>query len=439
METTQVIKLMDKWPSFGIETLTNYETANEIISNIDETYFKNPDTKFLDPCCGKGTFIIKLYEKLLTHHSKEHIINNMLYGMDIEHTQVMNTVFFLEKISGIKSKNIKRGNNLKKDWKENFNVIIMNPPYQNSIKDKGGSDQQIYHKFVLKAIEMEPEIICAITPSRWFIAENMSDYRKELLKDNKIKKIVDYPNSKECFKNVSIEGGISYIIWDKDYNGICEFDTVSNVFSNKTKRDLKQFDIIVRDSNAIKILNKVYNKNLKTFDSIVSSRNPFGFETNFYKNTTTSETPLSEHTKIYTNAKNPDLWIKTSEIEKNLELKDKYKVLISKAYGGTYKGNGPARIINNPFVALPNEICSDSFIICGTFNTKQEAENCVTYMNTKFFKFMVSLIKTTQDNSKNVFKFVPLPDFTRSYEDKFIYKLYGISEDEISYIEEIVK
>lgn len=321
-----------------------------------------------------------------------------------------------------------------------FDVIIMNPPYQMSLENKGGSDKQIYHEFVLKAISMEPEIICAITPSRWFISDNMKDYRKTITADNKIKKIVEYSNAKECFENVTIKGGVSYIIWDKNYTGDCEVINIRNHQPISTAcRNLNDYEIIVRHNDSIKILEKIKSKTYNTFDTLMYSQNPFGLQTNFYEYYESKLEPYENYIKIYTNSQNPDMWIDPNLVTKNKDIIHKYKVILTESYGGEFYGTKPMSILNRPKIAYPNEVCSGSYIVCAVFDTEQEAKNCISYINTKFFRFIVSIIKTTQHNSKNVFKFVPVPDFTKHYEDKFIYELYDISEDEISYIEEIVR
>lgn len=440
MQKEKLVNMMKQWPASNVETLTTHILAKDMLENIPEKHLRNPKSKFVDISCGKGTILLELYEKLLKYHSPEYIIEHMIFGMDISELQVLNTLFFLEKRSGIRSKNIIKGNSLEHDWNIKFDVILMNPPYQNSIKDKGGSDAQIYHKFVIKAIEMKPELICAITPSRWFISENMKDYRNYVTKDNHIRKMVVYPNSKECFSDVSIEGGVSYFVWDKNYNNLCSVESIQNgITESIVTRDLSKYDIIVRDNAALDILDKVTKQTTNTFDLIVSSQNPFGFQTNFYKNHNASETELPNHTKIYTNARTPNMWIKTEDIKKNRDIIDVYKVLVSESYGQTYKGISPAKILNNPFVAFPNEICSGSYIICGTFDNKEEAENCISYINTKFFRFMVSIIKTTQHNSRNVFKFVPMVDFTKSWNDDELFKLYKLNADDVDYIHNVVK
>lgn len=440
MEKEKLFKMSAAWSSNDTETMTPYIVAEEIVNNISENILKNPKSKFLDPSCGKGTMLIALYYKLLTYHNKQYIIDNMIYGMDEDQLQCMDAVFFLEKASGLKSKNIIQGDSLEYDWKMKFDVIIMNPPYQNSIKDKGGSDQQIYHKFVLKAIEMEPELICAITPSRWFIADNMKDYRKELLKDNKIKKIVDYPNSKECFKNVVIKGGVSYFVWDKNYNDFCDFYNLANnsIISHKF-RNVSEYEIIIRNNESLDILEKVLKNVTNTFDEIISSQTPFGLQTNFFKYHPHKTEQEKDHIKIYTNSKLPNMWIKPELVTRNKNIIDKYKVIVTESYEGDYALNKPMRFINKPIIAKPGEVCSGSFIICGTFNSLKEAENCVSYIETKFFRFMVSLIKTTQHNSKHVFKFVPLLDFTDSWNDNLLKSKFKLTDVQQEYIEKTVK
>lgn len=440
MQKEKLVNMMKQWPASDVETLTTHVLAKDMVENIPEEYLRNKKSKFIDIACGKGSILLELYEKLVKYHSSEYIIENMLFGMDISELQVLNALFFLEKRSGIRSKNIIKGNSLEHKWNIRFDVILMNPPYQNSIKDKGGNDQQIYHKFVVKAIEMNPKIICAITPSRWFISENMKDYRNYLTKDNHIKKMVVYQNSKECFSNVSIEGGVSYFIWDKKHEDKCNFINIANGEQISSKqRFLGEYDTIIRNNDSVSILEKVKKQTENTFDSLMFARNPFGLQTNFFKNHPYELTPTQNHVKIYTNHKHPDMWIQPEIIQKNSNIIDKYKVIITKAYGGVYTGSKPMPILNTPIIAKPNEICSDSYIICAVFDKLEEAENCVSYINTKFFRFMVSLIKITQDNSRNVFKFVPLVDFNEVWDDNKLKHKFSLTDEEVDYMDSQIR
>ncbi len=116
---------------------------------------------------------------------------------------------------------------------------------------------------------------------------------------------------------------------------------------------------------------------------------------------------------------------------------DKNKVLITYAYGA---GEGfPHQIINKPFAVGPGTACTETYLVIGPFDTAGEADNVVSYMNTKFFRFMVLLLKSTQHATQGVYKFVPMQDFSKSWTDEELYEKYNLTTDEISFIESMIK
>lgn len=114
-----------------------------------------------------------------------------------------------------------------------------------------------------------------------------------------------------------------------------------------------------------------------------------------------------------------------------------YKVYISKAYnaGDEY----PHQIINKPFLGRPNTCCTETYIVIGPFTTEVEALNVISYISTKFFRFLVSLRKISQDATQKVYSFVPMQDFSKPWTDEELYAKYGLTDDEIAFIESMIR
>ena len=110
-----------------------------------------------------------------------------------------------------------------------FDVIIGNPPYQHDTAGAGKQAKPIYHLFVCQAKKMMPKFLIMITPSRWLSGGmGLDKYREEMLNDNRIREIVDFSLSTDCFPGVDIAGGVSYFLWDRDYKGKCKYTYTDN-------------------------------------------------------------------------------------------------------------------------------------------------------------------------------------------------------------------
>ena len=127
--------------------------------------------------------------------------------------------------------------------------------------------------------------------------------------------------------------------------------------------------------------------------------------------------------------------IKSLVDEKNLI--SKYKVLLAKAFGNGSGGSTPD--IMKPFVVEKNSCCSETYLIMGVFDEKIQAQHLELYIKTSFVHFLVSLIKNTQNASRSVFAFVPIQDFNEEWTDEKLYKKYGLTREEIDFIEAMVK
>jgi hypothetical protein len=320
-----------------------------------------------------------------------------------------------------------------------FDVVIGNPPYQ--LGQSGGDSvgsfaMPIYQKFVQAAKSLDPRFVVMVTPSRWFTGgRGLDDFRAEMLKGHDIRALVDYPNASEVFPGVNINGGASVFLWDRDYNGDCDVTTVEGgIRSESVSRPLDEFDIFVRRNEAISILRKIRSRNEPTFNRNVSTVQPFGMRTRFHGADSKSG---SKPIKFYGSGR--VTWVSKSDLRLNLDWVDRWKVLVAAATDGNEIYPLPIWDQAGPFVSGPGEACSETYLVASVTESEEEARSVVTYMGTRFFRFLVSLRKVAQHNKQENFCFVPDLPRDRVWIDDALYARYGITEDEIRFIESMVR
>lgn len=322
-----------------------------------------------------------------------------------------------------------------RNGKMKFDVIIGNPPYQVQTGGHGSQAKPVYHKFIEMGKKLRPRFIVMITPSRWFSGGmGLGHFREEMITEKRISKIFDFHDSTDCFPGVEIKGGVSYFLWDHSHKGLCEvFSIIDGVRYEPELRDLNEFDIFIRHNKAISILKKVLSSSEKFVSEHVSGLMPFGLPTNF--NDFLHNKKLNDSIICY--ARGREELIAKEKINSGIEMIDKYKVLMSKAYNGgdLY----PHQIVGKPFVAYPGSCCTMTYIVCGSFETEEEAKGLESYLKTKFARFLIFLRKSTQDVNKEKFGFLPIQDFSKKWEDKELYKNYELDEGEIKFIESTIR
>lgn len=310
-----------------------------------------------------------------------------------------------------------------------IDAIIGNPPYQ--VMDGGAqaSAKPIYQLFIQQAMELNPKYISMITPSRWFAGgKGLDDFRKAMLKDKRIKAIHDYPNASEVFPSIEIKGGVNYFLWDKEYKGDCLIRTYENgVCVSALKRPLKEnnTDVFIRYNEAIPILRKIQSFNEKSFSELMSSAKPFGLRTYFKGERESFEGAI----KIYVNGGIG--YIKKEEVLKNQHWIKEHKVIVPYAIGS---GDSKTDKVN-PIYAEPNSCCTETYLVIGPFATKKQCENVMQYIGTKFLHFCLTLKKNTQHSTKEFYQFAPQKTFMKNRQMKNYIKKYGLTPQEIAYIE----
>lgn len=313
-----------------------------------------------------------------------------------------------------------------------FDVVIGNPPYQLDDGGYGTSAAPIYQLFVEKALELDPRYAVFVTPSRWMAGgKGLDKYRERMLSDKRLRSIVDYPKLYEGFPGVKIRGGISYFLWDRDYNGPCEVQTIwdGKPTGPAVARNLGAYDILVRRNEAVPILEKVRAKKEPTLDARVSSQKPFGLRTFFHGKPDSRR--LKNPVKLFGSQKIS--WVERSEIPTNSPWIDKWKVLLTRVQGTSAAVE--TKFLSKPITAEPGTACTESYIVAGVFDTEVEATNYATYLRTRFARFLVSLRKSTQDAPKNVYAFIPDLPLDKGWTDAMLYRRYGLTNDEIAFIE----
>lgn len=332
-------------------------------------------------------------------------------------------------------------------WNMKFDVIISNPPYQLSDGGHGASAMPIYQKFVTQAQKLNPRFISFIIPSRWTKGgRGLDDFRAAMLNDKRIRVLHDYYNAADCFPGVEIKGGVCYFLWDRDYEGDCHIFTHNsgNKEITESTRPLleKGMTTYIRSVEQISILHKVQRLGEKSFADIVTANDPYGFDVRVegsYKRIKPefSLTPFKGAVTFYYNGwrKEGVGYMARKSIHKNGEMIDKYKIFVPKAWGT----GDPSTDLVNAFIVEPNSASTETYLTVGPFESKEEADNALAYMHTKFFHFMVSMIKITQNAMKNIYTMVPVQSFTKKWSDSELYQKYDLSEEEISFIETTIR
>ena len=480
------------------EVFTPPDMANRMLDLLPLSLWSDPHARFLDPVSKTGVFLREIARRLMTglaeqipdvQERADHILKEQLFGLAVtELTGLLSrrSVYCSKTANGHYSVctafNDEQGNiryeptvhtwvsgrcrycgasrevydrgealeshayrfihadnpeNLFSDMR--FDVIIGNPPYQ--LSDGGDTEDRqrggaipLYHFFVQTAMKLKPRYLVMIIPSRWFAGgRGLDDFRDEMLNDTHIRTLVDFPLSSECFPNVEIKGGVCYFLWDREYDGLCSVttmrkDKVSNAIRPLLEKGCTTF---IRYNEAISILHKVQKFGEEPFSKQVSSQKPFGFRT-FVKG---KKEPFNGAVKLYANK--GEGYVCRDEITQNTEWIDQYKIYISTAYGAGE--DFPHQILNKPFLGNPNTCCSETYVVVGPYANKRRAENVIGYIKTKFFRFLVLLKKNTQHAPARVYSFVPVQNFDEAWTDEKLYAKYGLTDEEITFIESMIR
>jgi site-specific DNA-methyltransferase (adenine-specific) len=477
--------------------------ARAMLDLLPENVWTEPDLKWLDPCCKSGVFLREIASRLLDglrdwepdfEARREHVFRNMLYGTSItEMTGIIarRSVYCSRDASGEHSvvrfddpegqipfiptehdlgrsgkaescklcgapADLERGSGRENyaysfihgtyptqemaDMK--FNVIVGNPPYQVGTEGHGATASTIYHRFVQRAMELDPRFVLMITPSRWFSGgKGLDDFRSNMIEDRRLRVMVDNPKIYDCFPGVKIRGGVSYFLWDRYYDGDCAFSTrINGTIRSTMKRDLRAGDgVLVRDNRAMSVIAKA-DAVAERVEHQCTVTKPFGLtmRSNYPHSATEpfeGAIPLIYASKVG--------YCRPDQIQRNHEWIDTWKVLLPMVSSGDTpvddEGNIVDVVLGEPIALAPGSACTQTYFIPGMFDTCEETENFAHYLATKFVRFLVLQRKTTQHVTPDRFRFVPLLDMTRRWTDDDLYEHFELTEEERSYIEKTIK
>ena len=488
------------------EVFTPPDVANKMLDLLPEKFWSDKTITFLDPCTKSGVFLREITKRLLIGLENEipnlqeridHILTKQVFGIgiteltalltrrslycsknanqefsitkafdnndgnifykNIEHSwknlkceycgaskDLFNRKFFLEQ----HAYNFIHTDNPKELFNMKFDVIIGNPPYQIAEGGGGSTDSAmpLYNKFIENSIKLNPRFLSMIIPSRWMIGgRGLDSFRKKMIEDKRIKAIYDFENEKECFSGVNIDGGISYFLWEKNYNGECKYTfKPSKGEAVEVKRSLanNHSKFILRDVRYLSLIEKVSKKGT-SFSEIVSSTMPYGIRKFLFNdpkrypksnlNYNKFENSLRIHgvKGLKGGAKRMVGFINQETVTRNIESINKHKLFFTTSY--STNAINPPEIITGK----PGDICTETFLEIGPFDSKKERDNCLSYMKTNFFKTLLFIGKGSMQVTKSVFSYVPLIKFNSEISDDFLYKKFNLNDKDIKLIENL--
>ena len=336
-----------------------------------------------------------------------------------------------------------------------FGTVIGNPPYQMSDGGAQASAKPIYQHFVSIGKSLASDYTCFITPSRWFAGgKGLDNFRNQMLNDNTMKELHDFLTPEDVFPNTNNRGGVCHFINDfsKTDSEVTVVTHKDNHIISRIKRNLliDGVDIFIRDSIAVCIIKKIFNECYdENFSSMVSTRKPFGIESNIIKTDMFKQSCDNLNEPIICIGKNKCIgYIEKKHVKSHEDWIDKWKVYVPRANNlGTELNDDNL----NSFVGEPNSICTESYIVvgAGTINDKNSAINVSKYLTTKFVRFMHKQAKASQDASSKTYRFIPMEDFTSESDidwsksineiDEQLFDKYGLSMEERKHIKSSIK
>ncbi len=482
------------------EVFTPPELVNQMLDLLPDDLWQNKEAKFLDPVTKSGVFLREIAKRLNNGLSAQipdqqerinHIFTKQLYGIAItELTSLLarRSVYCSKFANGqysicseftTQQGNI-RYNAINHTWQAGkckfcgasqevydreteleshayefihtdnpsnifgknmrFDVIIGNPPYQ--LNDGGGSNgisaKPIYNLFVEQAKKLKPTYLLMIIPARWYAGgKGLNDFRNSMLDDKRIKTLVDYPKSRECFAGVDIAGGVCYFLWDSNYIGDCNVVSILGDNVKSRLRKLNEFDIFVRDNVGIDIIKKILSKNEPSLASKVLTRNSFGFTTSVRG----ESKPFQGAVKLISSS--GESYIKKEAVTKNTNLLDHFKISIGTLNpdrGGVNNAkDGKVNVTTKVRLLNPNEVVTETYIIVDYYKDKIQINNAANYIRTRFVRFLINLTLSSMHIVRDNFQFVPIQDFTQEWTDEKLYVKYNLTQDEIDFIESMIR
>lgn len=474
------------------EVFTPPKLANEMLDLLPKEIWNDKNTTFLDPCTKSGVFLREIVKRLLEGLEKEipdiqqrlnHILKNQVFGIGItELTSLLarrslycskkaNGKYTIASVFDDEQGNIYFDPNVQHSWKNDrcehcgasrseyereeglethayqfihnqlpdiinnmkFDVIIGNPPYQLNTASSSAQATPLYDKFVQQSKKLNPRFLSMIIPGRWYAGGmGLDTFRNEMLNDNNIRVLVDYPNAGDCFPGVELRGGTCYFLWERDSPGECRYTNISGKEKNTLIRKLNEYPIFIRWNQALKIVDRINSKKEKSLSEIVSSVSPFGL------GTSTRGEQKQKKDSVVLHSSNGVSYILKDDIKTGKDLIGSYKVLLSRPISGNLE-TPPFKVMSILKVLKPNEVCTHTYLVVGNYNNEKEASNLLSYLETRFVRFLLVQSISGMDISRDKFRFVPIQDFSESWTDEKLYKKYKLTKEEIEFIESMIR
>lgn len=319
-----------------------------------------------------------------------------------------------------------------------LDAIVGNPPYQELDGGNNASAMPVYQHFINVSRQIKPNYISMIMPSRWCVSgRGLDSFRESMLTDNHFAKMFDFRNGGDCFPGIRIGGGVCYILWDSSYNdNKLEITNMPKTTVLPQLRPKKEFglDFLIRDNIVRSIIYNVATMGEPKMSALSFSQKPFGFRTNFM------EFKKSGDIKLYTKKeKNGFGYVSREEVTKNAEFIDEWKVVTSRSTSVPEEDNGQVLREVQTFISEPGSIVTESYVVVASFNKELLAKNCLSYLKTKFFRILCQVTIVSPDVSARTFDLVPIQDFTKPWTDEELYKKYNLTDEEIQFIESMIK
>ncbi len=475
------------------EIFTPPTIANAMLDLLPKEIWSDPSIKILDPSCKTGVFLREAAKRFIEGEKDvypdlqqriDHIFHEQLYGIAItELTSLIsrrsvycskypNSKFSASYFAnptgniiyhslqhtwengvcsfcGAPENQYRRGKEKEsyayefihtfhpeEIWNMKFDVIIGNPPYHLTDGGNSTSAKPIYNLFIEQAIKLNPKYLSMIIPARWYAGgKGLDDFRKEMLHDKRIRVLVDYENYKDVFPGLGgLAGGVCYFLWDRDNPGKCEvINRSSNSEDKRMVRDLDEFDVFIRNYDALSIVHKVlnWNRGKRTLENVVSPRKPFGLPTNYE--------PRSQGIPCFFTQRLGMQFADPNDIVDNNKYLNKWKLLApSTPIAGQTDFTKPVVFYrnSNTRIAKPGECCTESYLVLGAFDTEEEVNSFKSYIFTKCVMFLILQTVVSQHVNRGQFKFVPdLGKYTGTYSDEQLVNMWGINEEEWNLID----
>lgn len=474
------------------EVFTPPQLVNEILDHLPKEIWHDKNARFLDPFCKSGVFLREITKRLLAGLEKQipdqqkrinHILQNQVFAIAI--TELTGLIsrrslycsksangkysvcdIFSDRDGNIRYRSVKhtwerercvfcgasqqlldRGDELEthayefihtdkpeKVFNMKFDVVVGNPPYQLSDGGFGRSASPIFHKFVQQAKKLNPRYLTMIIPARWYGGgKGLDEFRAEMLNDDRLRKIVDFEDSSEVFPGVSVAGGICYFLWEKDYKGSCEIVNMYKGVEAVSSRSLNEFSTFIRHAQAVPIIRKVAARDEKRMSEQVSSYKPFGLRT-YVKPQKSGDIILH-----WQKGEGP---YRRKDITVGVEMIDKWKVISSRSgheHAGNPGADGARRVLAKTVILPPGTICTETYLVIGSYSTKEHAQNLLAYMKTRFFRFLMSLFMYSHGITKDTYAFIPILDMGTRWTDEKLYRRYELTQEEITFIESKIR